>query len=195
MAICDLPAGYIAWYLGESKWLCLFQCDIQCWLEQKQGKLTLSESLGMEHALILSYFLTRCLEKTMPFKMVMLCYCTSSRQLACISEKVLYIAGTCLSSVFGLLGFNPPKQGLFQSKQGSFGFQVYIYIIYNILYHVLQRMAIIRIWLNNFAVSCCELVAFSESLSFLSPCQHTSNDLIPQGNQWTRYFVYLCLFV
>ena len=24
--------------------------------------------------------------------------------------------------------FNPPKQGLFQSKQGSFGFQVYIYI-------------------------------------------------------------------
>ena len=26
------------------------------------------------------------------------------------------------------LGFNPPKHGLFQSKQGSFGFQVYIYI-------------------------------------------------------------------
>ena len=25
-------------------------------------------------------------------------------------------------------GFNPPKEGLFQSKQGSFGFQVYIYI-------------------------------------------------------------------
>ena len=25
----------------------------------------------------------------------------------------------------------PPKQGLFQSKQGSFGFQVYIYILYN----------------------------------------------------------------
>ena len=26
-------------------------------------------------------------------------------------------------------GFNPPKEGLFQSKQGSFGFQVYIYYI------------------------------------------------------------------
>ena len=26
------------------------------------------------------------------------------------------------------LGFNPPRQGLFQSKQGSFGFQVYISI-------------------------------------------------------------------
>ena len=26
------------------------------------------------------------------------------------------------------LGFNPPKEGPFQSKQGSFGLQVYIYI-------------------------------------------------------------------
>ena len=26
-------------------------------------------------------------------------------------------------------GFNPPNEGLFQSKQGSFGFQVYIYIL------------------------------------------------------------------
>ena len=33
-----------------------------------------------------------------------------------------YVPGTCLSSI---LGFNPPKQGLFQSKQGSFGFQVF----------------------------------------------------------------------
>ena len=32
-----------------------------------------------------------------------------------------YIPGTHLSFVF------PPKQGLFQSKQGTFGFQVYIY--------------------------------------------------------------------
>ncbi len=30
------------------------------------------------------------------------------------------LPGTCLSCL------NPPKQGLFQSKQGSFGFQVYI---------------------------------------------------------------------
>ena len=35
-----------------------------------------------------------------------------------------YIPGTHLSFVF------PPKQGLFQSKQGTFGFQVYIYIYY-----------------------------------------------------------------
>ena len=32
------------------------------------------------------------------------------------------LPGTCLSSFWWL---NPPKQGLFQSKQGSFGFQVY----------------------------------------------------------------------
>ena len=31
----------------------------------------------------------------------------------------------CLSSICWL---NPPKQGLFQSKHGSLGFQVYIYI-------------------------------------------------------------------
>ena len=41
-----------------------------------------------------------------------------------LSEEY-YIPGTSLSSI---LGFNPPKQGPFQSKQGSFGFQVYIYI-------------------------------------------------------------------
>ena len=40
---------------------------------------------------------------------------------------IYYIPGTSLSSI---LGFNPPKQGPFQSKQGSFGFQVIIYIIY-----------------------------------------------------------------
>ena len=34
-----------------------------------------------------------------------------------------YIPGTCLSFVLGL---KPLKKALFQSKQGSFGFQVYI---------------------------------------------------------------------
>ena len=34
----------------------------------------------------------------------------------------IYIPGTCLSSIL-----NPPKEGPFRSKQGSFGFQVHIF--------------------------------------------------------------------
>ena len=37
---------------------------------------------------------------------------------------------------------NPPKQGLFQSKQGSFGFQVYIYIERESL------SVLLRVWNN-----------------------------------------------
>ena len=36
--------------------------------------------------------------------------------------RTIYPPGTCLSSILGRN--NPPTQGLFQSKQGSFGFQV-----------------------------------------------------------------------
>ena len=38
-------------------------------------------------------------------------------------------------------GFNPPKQGLFQSKQGSFGFQVYVYI-YTYVYIQSNKMKV-----------------------------------------------------
>ena len=34
------------------------------------------------------------------------------------------------------LGFNPPKEGRFQSKQGSFGFQVCIYIYIHRLHYL-----------------------------------------------------------
>ena len=48
----------------------------------------------------------------------------------CWSTSRIYIPGTCLSSI---VSHDPPKQGLFQSKQGSFGFQVYIYISWRLL--------------------------------------------------------------
>ena len=40
-----------------------------------------------------------------------------------IISSYIYLEPMCPLFV----GFNPPKQGPFQSKQGSFGFQVYIY--------------------------------------------------------------------
>ena len=52
-------------------------------------------------------------------------------------------------------GFNPPKQGLFQSKQGSFGFQVYIYIFIfsNQLYKYFKSIKLLKIfnWQKPFA--------------------------------------------
>ena len=50
----------------------------------------------------------------------------SSKSTKCGEIYLHIVPGTCLSS----WGLNPPKQGLFQSKQGSFGFQVYIMYIY-----------------------------------------------------------------
>jgi len=50
----------------------------------------------------------------------------------------MYIPGTCECPLFW--SFNPPKQGLFESKQGApFGFQVHI--LYTSTY-----MAILRLW-------------------------------------------------
>ena len=43
-------------------------------------------------------------------------------------EILLYIPGTLRCPPF--LALTPPKQGLFQSKEGSFGFQVYICTLY-----------------------------------------------------------------
>ena len=43
-----------------------------------------------------------------------------------IYTAFLYTPGTPMTSIFE--GQPPPKQGLFQQKQGSFGFHVYIYI-------------------------------------------------------------------
>ena len=51
-------------------------------------------------------------------------------------KESLYICVDCIFIytwnlfVFYFLQMTPPKQGLFPSKQGSFGFQVYIYYIY-----------------------------------------------------------------
>ena len=40
-------------------------------------------------------------------------------------------------------GLNPPKEGLFQSKQGSFGFQVYIYIHKKCVHTCMHRCILI----------------------------------------------------
>ena len=59
---------------------------------------------------------------------------------------------------------NPPKQGLFQSKQGSFGFQVGIYII------------------NTFLLPCCMLQSCTEN----APSKNYTHTSPNQLNQPTR---------
>ena len=62
----------------------------------------------------------------------MLCWISTRVNNTEMRNMYIYISipGTCLSLI---LGFNPPKQGPFQQKQWSFGFQVYILLIYSIL--------------------------------------------------------------
>ena len=63
-----------------------------------------------------------------------LCLSTTYNQAQSCKElaSLMYIYLEPVCSLFWWL--NPTKQGLFQSKQGSFGFQVYIYICLYIVY-------------------------------------------------------------
>ena len=58
--------------------------------------------------------------------------------------ETIYIPGTCECPLFW--GLNPLKEGRFQSKQGSFGFQIYIYI-YNYIYIYLYIFSYLFIYL------------------------------------------------
>ena len=65
------------------------------------------------------------------------------------------------------LGLNPSKEGLFKSKQGSFGFQVYIYILYTSPSHCFALALFLSL-----RCSCCSLSLSLPifSLSFLLTC-------------------------
>ena len=61
---------------------------------------------------------------------------------------IRYIYQELVCSLF--LKVHPPKQGPFQSKQGSFGFQVYtLYSMYMYVYMLVQRFADVANPLEN----------------------------------------------
>ena len=79
----------------------------------------------------------------------------------------IYVPGACLSSIWWL---NPPKQGLFQSKQGSFGFQVHIHEVLVSFSFFCSPKIMGGTWSNLTGISF-RFVAKRPTLSYIMYCE------------------------